>query len=111
MLRIIQLFILSILAVNTSLFAATKDTIDVVVTQLSSNFDQTHILVQTTPRPDISGLNCTNNYWLILNNSAISSKNMLTLLLTAHATGKKVIVHSSDINNSEFCQLQRITIK
>ena len=107
------IFVLLIAFIPSVCFGANKTTNDVKITIISSDIGQTHILLQTDPRPDISGLGCTNNYWLMLynNNGDAAFKTILSMLLTAHATGKNVSVVSDDNNGGEFCKLSRLILK
>jgi hypothetical protein len=105
-----SLVVLSLLLPFTAL-AARVDTSDVVVKLVSVDIVSGIVLVQTHPRPNISGLSCTNNFWLRLPHGDNGSNAALSILLTTKATEMKVIVTAEDNDGSEYCKLSRIVIQ
>ncbi len=83
---------------------------DLQVTIVSAYSDGRSILVQTEPRPDITGLTCNNNFWLVLEGSELGFDTIVSFILTAHATGKRVQITAEDNGGSDFCKLTRITL-
>ena len=66
------------------------------------------ILVQINPKPDLSGLTCTNDYWLTLDKNVSGYEAALSLLLSAQASQRNVTVRADDSSGSEFCKLVRV---
>lgn len=66
------------------------------------------ILVKTDPRPDISSLNCTNDYWLVLRKSSPGYQATLSMLLTAQTNQRTIIVRADDASGDQFCDLARV---
>lgn len=90
--------------------ASHKDTSDVNIELVSVWTSDGDVLVQTNPRHDISGLTCTDNYWLVLDKSAIGYETTLSMLLAAQASSAKVTVRASDDNSHNICRLSRLVI-
>jgi hypothetical protein len=89
--------------------AATKDT-EAKVEFLSVWTNSGDLLVQTNPKHDITDLNCTNDYWLVLDKSELGYEPTLSILLSAQVTQKTVVFRAEDVNG-EFCRLSRVTAK
>ena len=92
-------------------FADYKDTGNVTIKLVSVWTDSGDILVQTNPRHDISGLNCSSDYWLKLNKSNPGYEGALSILLSAQATQSKVTVRAYDDQGTDFCRLDRVIIE
>lgn len=88
--------------------AATKDTKNATIELISIWTSNGNILVQTKPRADISGLTSTNNYWLTLNKNVVGHEATLALLMSAQASGAKVIVRADDSSGGQLCSLNRV---
>jgi len=87
-----------------------KDTSNVTVALISVWTNNGDVLVQTNPRPDISGLTCTNDYWLRLNKSEVGFDATLAMLLSAHAAKHNISVSAQDNDGDDFCRLRRVII-
>ena len=96
------------MAMSIFAHAAYKDTNSVKVNQISVWTNTGSILVQTTPRPDISGLNCSNDYWLVLDKNDAGYQAALSMLLSAQATQKSVNVSAEENGGGECCRLRRV---
>jgi hypothetical protein len=90
---------------------AYKDSADVKIEFISAWSSNGQILVQTSPRYDISGLTCTDDYWLVLNKNEEGYQPALSLLMSAQASGAKVVVRADDSSGEQFCRLSRIITK
>ncbi len=88
--------------------AAFKDTNNVKVEMISVMSKSGNISVRTTPRPDLSGLTCTNNNWLVLYKDDIGYNATLAMLLSAQATQKAIKISAEDDNGNEWCKLRRV---
>ena len=90
-------------------FAAYKDTGNVTV-NLVSMWANGGLLVQTSPKHNIEGLNCESDYWLKLDKSYEGYNEMLSMALAAQMAGKKITVRANDDSGTDFCRLDRIII-
>ncbi len=91
--------------------AAYKDTIGVKVKLISSYVTNNgNVLVQTDPKPDISGLNCTDDYWLVLAKGDPGFEGALSMLLAAYSTQTNLIVRAEENTGTTFCTLSRVTL-
>ena len=104
------LFLLATFVVSTT-YADYRDTGNVTIKLVSVWTDSGDILVQTNPRHDISGLNCSSDYWLKLNKSNSGYEGALSILLSAQATQSKVTVRAYDDQGTDFCRLDRVIIE
>ena len=95
------------------LLAATVTTSNVKVVAVSVYTGTGQVLVETDPRPDISGLDCTSDYWLILSDDSNTSgyRATLSVLLTAEATQTNVDVRADNNGGNQFCKLGRVVLR
>ncbi|GAB4193537.1 MAG: hypothetical protein Tsb002_24090 [Wenzhouxiangellaceae bacterium] len=91
--------------------AAFKDTDNVTVELISVWVASGDILVQTNPKPDITGLGCTNDFWLTLDKDDLGYEATLSMLLSAQVSRKNIIVRADDTLGGEFCRLTRVSNK
>lgn len=91
--------------------AAEKSTADVRVSLISAWNDTGEMLIQTSPNHDISGLNCTSNFWMIQYPYQAGYDVSYDLLLEAYRSQRLVTVTVNDENSGDFCKLTRVTIK
>ena len=91
-------------------YAAEKSTDNVKVTMISIMTGTGDVIVQTTPRPNVGGLKCTSDFWLVLGGQQGGFKATLSMLLTAQAANLKVEVTAQD-SGSKFCYLKRLITK
>ena len=92
-------------------FAEYKDSGDVKVEFISVWSSTGDTLIQTSPRHDISGLSCTDNYWLVLDKSKGGFEPALALLMSAQASGARIVVRYDDEGGGKFCRLSRVITK
>ena len=85
-----------------------KDTFNVKVDLLSAWSISGAVLVQTDPRPNITGLSCSNDYWLILNKVDLGYDAMFSMLLVAQTMQTPIIVRAENNGNNQFCHLSRV---
>lgn len=95
-------------AISTQSVAAYKDSNNVKIKLISVWSQNGNILVQTDPKTNISGLSCTNDYWVTLDKNDLGYQATLSLLLSAQATQRDVIIRADDGFGSEFCKLTRV---
>ncbi|NOX75835.1 MAG: hypothetical protein GXP17_04320 [Gammaproteobacteria bacterium] len=88
--------------------AAYKDSNNVKIKLISVWSQNGNILVQTNPRPDVSDLTCTSDYWITLDKNDPGYQATLSLLLSAQATQRGVNVRVDDSFGSQFCKLTRV---
>lgn len=100
-----------LLSIALPVLGASKETSNVKVEMLSVWTNSGDILVQTSPKPDISGLTCTNDYWLMLDKVELGHQEVLSMLLSAQISKIKLTVRAEDNNGHEFCRLSRIITK
>ena len=103
------LFLLFYFSTSFTSIAATKDT-EAKVEFLSVWTSNGELLVQTNPKHDITGLDCTNNYWLTLKKSEPGYEATLSILLSAQITQNNVVFRAEG-GNGEFCRLTRVILK
>jgi len=101
------IILLTLILVNGS-YADYKDTNNVKIQLVSVWTESGDILVQTSPKHDISGLGCGSDYWLKLSKTAIGYDGTLSMLLSAQATQAKVTVRAHDDQGTDFCRLGRV---
>ncbi len=101
-------FLLSMMFLSHAAMAAYKDTSNVTIQLISVWTSSGDILVQTNPKPDITGLTCTNDYWLTLDKDDLGYQATLSMLLSAQATQRKVNISAQDNNGDQFCKLRRV---
>ncbi|MFT5210359.1 MAG: hypothetical protein ACI9CE_002084 [Flavobacterium sp.] len=93
-----------------SLFAATTLTSG-TITKIDATSYSGDIKVQLTPRPNIVGLTCPSDFWLILKSDGPNYKQMVASLLTARAADFDVQIGADDTNlTGDFCELSRLII-
>lgn len=93
-----------------SLFAATTLTSG-TITKIDATSYSGDIKVQLTPRPNIVGLTCPSDFWLILKSDGPNYKQMVASLLTSKAAGFDVQLGADDTNlTGSFCELSRLVI-
>ena len=109
--RAIAIFVALIVGFMGSAQAAYKDSSDVKVKLISVWSLSGGVLLQTEPKPDISGLTCSNDYWLVLSTTAAGYQPTIAMLMAAQATGKSITVRAEDNSGNEFCLLSRIISK
>ena len=97
------------LLLSSFTFAATLDT-EAKVEFISVTTTDGNILVQTNPKHDITGLNCTSDYWLVLKKTEPGYEAALSMLLSAQVTQKNVVFRAED-DNGQFCKLARVITK
>lgn len=68
-------------------------------------------LIQTEPRHSIENMNCTNDYWAILDYTRAGYNEMLSLLISAKVSKSKVTIRVTDDMTSEFCRIERIILE
>jgi len=109
--RVMTLLFTPLVFMSTHTVAANwKDTNDVKIKLISVWTANGDVLIQTEPRHNISGLNCTNDYWLTLNKNEPGFQATLSMLLSAQATQKPVLVRAQG-EGGEFCRLTRVITK
>jgi len=92
--------------------AASATTTNVSVELISAIVAKDYVLVQTFPRPNISTVSCTNDYWLVLHSTLDNYDEIYTQLMMAQANGKKIDVSIDDSNiDPTFCRLTRVTLR
>jgi len=89
--------------------AATLGTAGVKVSLISLR-DSGEVLIQTTPKHLVSGLGCSNNFWLVLDSSLPTFKTTYAMLLLARITKAQVIVVADDKISGAFCHLSRFVL-
>jgi len=89
-------------------FAASTTTDNVAVQLLSVTANNSALLVQTSPRHSLTGLNCTDDYWLVLSHNEVGFDAMLALLLAAQRSGSTLLVRADDNGGAQFCKLGRV---
>lgn len=94
---------------SVSVYAAELSSNDLHV-DIVSIYDHGHIYVQTSPRHDITGLDCTNDYWMGIATTTPAYDALLASLLAAQQSSSKVTVTVNDDGTSQFCNLARLTI-
>ncbi len=106
----LKTIIATILFVVTSAqsMAAYKDSNNVKIKLISVWSQNGNILVQTSPKPNISDLTCTNDYWVTLDKNDLGYQATLSLLLSAQVTQRGVTVRVDDSSGSQFCKLTRV---
>ena len=92
-----------------SAHAAYRDSSGRYVKQISVWGHTGHVLVQMEPRHDIEGLQCTDDYWLVLNKTDEGYETMLSMLIAAQIADKPILVRAEDDRRDQsYCRLQRI---
>lgn len=109
--KTISLVFLGLFVAAMPVLAAYKDTDNAKIHLISAWSDNGNILVQTNPKHDISGLSCTNDYWLALDKDSEGYQAILSMLLSAQASKINVKVRAQDNGTNQFCRLSRIINK
>ncbi len=109
----IKLVIISTSLILASHFSAagvqTKN-VEVALLSLSLNSNG-NILVQTSPRPNLTGLTCTNSYWLVLGSDEVGFETSVSMLLSAQATKNPIDITAENNGSSDYCLLRRVITK
>ncbi len=105
---VLKLCLLFSLVVGGLTRAAYKDTHNVKIKLISIWTKSGGLLVQTEPRPNITGLNCTKDYWLEVAQTDLGIDATLSILLAAQTTNKLVNISAADDNGGEYCRLRRV---
>lgn len=87
------------------------DTDNVTVELISVWSNDGGLLVQTSPKPNISTLSCTNDYWLVLQKDEGGYEAILSMLLAAQLAKTKITVRAEDNGGEVFCKLSRVITK
>ncbi|WP_218418481.1 hypothetical protein [Alteromonas lipotrueae] len=109
--KILVQFLTLLFISDCALGASYKDTDNVNIHLISVWTSNGEVLVQTNPKHDVSGLSCTNNFWLVLKKDSAGYEATLSMLLSAQATRTNVTVRASDDNSNDFCRLSRLVLK
>ena len=98
------------LFISASSIAANQDTHSTYVNQISVWGHNGDVLVQMSPRHNIEGLSCTDDYWLRLSKNDEGFETMLSLLLASQMAKKAISVRSEDdsAGAQPYCRLQRV---
>ncbi len=105
---VVKSILLAIAILPHAVIAAYKESADLRVVMVSVWSQNGDVLVQTDPRPDISGLTCSSDHWLVLNQGEPGYQAALSLLLAAQSTRTSVVVRAEDNSGSQFCKLSRV---
>lgn len=93
-------------------YAANTVTNNVTISKIDATKYNGDIRVQTEPRPNISGLACTSNFWLVLKPSNPSFEEIYAFLLSAKISNLTVTVGADDeILTGQFCELSRLVVE
>lgn len=96
---------------SANAFAANTLTSGVKITKIDATTYNGDIKVQTSPRPNISGLACTSDFWVVLRADSANYKSLLAALLTAKAADFTVSVGADDVNPvGTFCEFSRLIV-
>jgi len=105
------LLIAASIVFSCSALAANTLTTGVKVTKIDATTYNGDIKVQTAPRPNIAGLACSSDFWLILRADSANYKQLLAALLTAKAADFTVSIGADDTNlTGNFCELSRFIV-
>lgn len=102
-----RILLFTIIFLTQNALAAYKDTDGVKVQLISAWANNGDILLQTNPRHSIEGLNCQGDYWLTLKKNSPGYEAILSMLLSAQATQKTILVRAED-SGTDFCNLTRV---
>lgn len=104
-----KLIFIFLCTLSCSALAASKDSPNRYVQQISVWGHSGDVLVQTYPRHDIEGVQCTDDYWIRLNKSDEGFKIMLSMLIAAQMADKPILIRAEDDGiDQPYCRLQRI---
>ncbi len=104
-----KLILIFLCLFSGSALAAYKDSTNRYVKQISVWGHTGDVLVQTYPRHDIDGVQCTDDYWIRLNKSDEGFQTMISMLIAAQMADKPIIIRAEDDGIGQpYCRLQRI---
>ena len=107
----IIMLILVIVLTTTNTFAANTLTPNVKITKIDAVSYNGDIRVQTAPRPNITGLACTSDFWLVIRAGTASYDVLVSLALAAKFDGTNISVGADDTNlTGGFCELSRLVL-
>lgn len=96
---------------SSAAFAANTLTSGVKITRIDATAASGNIRVQTEPRPDVSGLGCGTDFWLVLRADSPNYKQLVAAVLTAKAADFTGTVGADDTTITDgFCEFSRFVI-
>ena len=99
-----------LLLVSSASFSAGKNLTNLKVQMLSAHDHVALILVQTNPRPDLSGLSCTSDFWLTLAKNTENYEEIYSMLLAASVSQQNLFIGIEDVAGEEACRIRRVAI-
>ncbi len=105
-----KLLSLLMFLISLNAYSGTLDTPNVKVKYISAFADYDYIMVHTDPQPNISGLSCSDSFWLLLYDTGGNFGVASSLLEHAQKSHYKVTVTAEDNGSNQYCKLNRITV-
>ncbi len=104
-----KLIFILLCALSCSVLAAYKDSPNRYIKEISVWGHSGDVLIQTYPRHDIEGVQCTDDYWIRLNKADEGFQTMMSMLIAAQMADKPVLIRAEDDgSNQPYCRLQRV---